>query len=166
MYGSFEQAVLDVYRGIVGEAGEDSIKKDEAFGLAADRLAEMVAAGALEVPARAAIMAQLEKADKHDKGSVDRALTALSAGIDPLAYDEDPLLDFVCTVGDGIRKSFRWISADDMREMDTLRYRNLRSAQDGYDRWRRLYDGWTPCLRRHGTVGAAFSAGDVPEFDS
>lgn len=165
-FESFEQAVETVYREVVAEAGEEPVKRQEAFDVAAERIGQLILDGVVTVPHDQAVRAALMSADERDGKAVDRVLSALSAGQESLGYDGDPFLDTVVVLGDGLRKSFRFVSLDDMAEMDRLRYQNLHRAQESYHRWREQYEGWSQCVRRHGTVGAAVAAGDVPEFDS
>lgn len=165
MYESFDDAVASIYREVVAESGDEAIKKQEAFDVASERVTQLVLDGVIDVPANAAIRAALEVVDKSDRDSVSKVLRAMSAGQDPLDYADDPMLDRVAIVGDGLRKTFRYVAVEDLREMDSLRYRNLRSAQESYHAWRMQYEAWEPCVKRHGTVGAAVAAGDVPEFD-
>ena len=164
-FESFDDAVANAYREVVAENGDDPIKKQEAFGIASERIAQLVLDGVVEVPADRAILAALEAADQQDGKSVDRTLTLLSSGYDALDFEDDPMLDRVAVLGTGLRKSFRHITIEDFRVMDSLRYQNLRSAQEAYHRWRVQFDAWQPCIERHRTMGNAVAAGDVPEFE-
>lgn len=161
-YESFDAAVEAVYREVVAEAGVEPMKRQEAFDIAVERITALIDDGVIIVPADQAIRAALLAADERDGRSVDRVLSAMLAGQDGLDYEVDPMLDTVVILGGGLRKSFRHVNDDDLRDMDALRYQNLRSAQDSYHRWREQFEAWAPCVRRHGTVGAAFAAGDVP----
>lgn len=163
---SFDDTVEAVYREVVAEAGRDPIKRQEAFDIAAGRIGQLILDGTVAVPHDRAVRSALLAADEKDGNSVDRVLAVLSAGQSPLQFDADPFLAVVATLGNGLRKSFQHITEDDMRDMDSLRYQNMHRAQVSYHRWRERFEAWTPCVRRHGTFGAAIAAGDVPEFDS
>jgi hypothetical protein len=164
-YESFDDAVANAYREVVAEGGDEPTKKQEAFDIAAERIVQLVLDGVIEVPHDKAIRAALDAVDQMDGKSVDRTLTLLSAGHDALDYEDDPMLDRVAVLGTGLRKSFRHITIEDFRVMDSLRYQNLRSAQEAYHRWRVQFEGWQPYIERHRTIGEAVAAGDVPDFD-
>lgn len=163
-YESFEDAVASVYREVVAEGGDEPTKRMEAFDIAIERITQLVLDGIVGVPHDQAIRAALMAVDERDGASVDKILSSMAAGQDALDFDADPMLDRIAVLGNGLRKSFRFVTVGDLREMDALRYQNLRSAQEAYDRWRRQYDAWEPCVRRHNTIGAAVSVGDVPDF--
>ena len=165
-YESFEQAVEAVYREVVAESGVESIKRQEAFDIASDRIGQLILDGVIAVPHDQAVRAALMAADDRDGKAVDRVLSVMASGQNPIDYEDDPFLETVVVLGDGMRKSFRHVNSDDLEAMDRLRYQNLHRAQEAYHRWREQYEGWTPCVRRHGTIGAAYAAGDVPEFDN
>ena len=57
------------------------------------------------------------------------------------------------------RKPWRNVTADDLRDMDRIRYHNYRKQAVAYDEWRESYDAVLPIVSRHGTVGTAASRG-------
>ena len=73
----------------------------------------------------------------------------------------DPKLapNIVVILGDGKRKPWRNVTADDLRDMDRIRYHNYRKQAVAYDEWRESYDAVLPIVSRHGTVGTAASRG-------
>lgn len=158
-YESFDETCARVYREVVEEFGDDGVKRTEAYDIATERVQQLVDAGALIVPAERAIRAALGDADERDGASVDRVLSLILEGVDALDMDDDPFGDRVAILGRGLRKSFRRLTAEDLREMDTIRYENMRAAQDAYNRWRDVYDPIIARLRHHRTIGDLIDAG-------
>jgi hypothetical protein len=100
------------------------------------RVRALIDAGDLKIPVDTAILAAFREADEHDGKSADKTMARRLRGEDSLDMDDDPGLAIVVTLGGGRRKPLAQINADDLREMDTLRYSNLRNAQNAYDVWR------------------------------
>lgn len=152
----WDTTVTRVYQEVIAEADpEDGMGRQEAFITAAARLQQMVDSGELFIDVSAAIRAALERADKSQGRAADSVIKRLASGQDDLGLDDDPTLDIVVILGDGKRKPWRHVTADDLRDMDRLRYQNYRKQAIAYDEWRESYDAVLPVVSRHGTVGSA-----------
>lgn len=158
-------ACTRIYRAVVADSGLDTISRKEALDELVVQIAPLVRAGKVAVDTDDAIRAAGRLVDDGDGRRADAVLRAAARGEDSLDLDGDPVLDLVTVLGDGMRKSWRHVTADDLREMDQVRYRNMRSAADGYDRWRRDYEPWLTILFRHATLADAVAAGDLPDVD-
>jgi len=155
----WHQDVLDVYRHVVATVEDESIQRQEAFQQAESRLLEMYDEGSLKIPANEAIRAALLEVDKRDGSRADAVLEAALSGQDSFGMEGDPILDVVVILGEGRRKLWRHVTSDDLREMDRLRYRNLRSQQHAYETWRDSYEPTLEALSRFPTFGDAVQHG-------
>ena len=156
----WDTTVTRVYQEVIAEADpDDGVGRQEAFTTAANRIQDMVNAGELFVDVSQAIRAALERADKSQGRAADAVIKRLATGQDDLGLDDDPTLNIVVILGDGKRKPWRNVTADDLRDMDRIRYHNYRKQAVAYDEWRESYDAVLPIVSRHGTVGTAASRG-------
>lgn len=162
MSETLHDAVTRIYRAIVADAGTEGIARKEAMDELVAQVTPLVRSGVVEVDPDAAIRAEGAACDDADGRRADAVLRAAAEGEDALDLEGDPVLDLVTVLGDGMRKAWRHVTVADLREMDQVRYRNLRRASDAYDRWRREYEPWLEILTRHATLGEAVSAGDLP----
>lgn len=164
----WDSTITRVYQEVVGEADPDQgTTRKEAFDTAHERIAAMVESGELFIDPNAAIRATLARVDESQGRAADAVLKRLRHGQDALRIEGDPFLDTVVVLGDGNRKPWRHVTAEDLREMDRLRYQNVRQQQVAYDNWRETYDYILPAVALYGTVGKADSAGafDVDDLD-
>lgn len=156
----WDTTVTRVYQEVIAEADpDDGVGRQEAFTTAASRIQDMVNAGELFVDVSQAIRAALERADKSQGRAADAVIKRLATGQDDLGLDDDQTLNIVVILGDGKRKPWRNVTADDLRDMDRIRYHNYRKQAVAYDEWRESYDAVLPIVSRHGTVGTAASRG-------
>lgn len=162
----WEQTVLRFYRAAVESAGDDGTTRKEALDAVVFLIMPMIAAGQVTVPIEDAIRAAVERADRIDGQRADDVLRSAARGEHSFGTDGDPILDVVVVLGEGRRKTWRHVTRHDLTEMDRLRYRNMRSAADAYDRWRRDFEPWLEVLLRHATLGEAVESGDLPPGDS
>ena len=156
----WDVTVTRVYQEVVGEADpEDGVGRQDAFISASTRLQEMVDSGELFIDVPQAIRAALERADRVQGRAADSVIKRLAMGQDSFDMDDDPGLDIVVILGNGRRKPWRHVTAEDLRDMDRLRYDNYRKQAIAYDEWRRSYDTVLPVVAQHGSVGTAAAAG-------
>lgn len=166
MSGQWHETVRRVYREVIANAGTEGTTRKVAFDEATERLLDMIESGRTQLVVEDAIRASLYAADDGDGKRADAVLRAAARGEHHLDVDGDPILDVVVVLGDGNRKAWRHVNRFDLTEMDRLRYRNMRSAADAYDRWRRDFEPWLEVLLRHATLGDAVESGDLPPGDS
>ncbi len=162
---SLLHACTRIYRAVVADAGVDTISRKEALDELVTVVTPLVATGVVVVDADDAIRRVGMAVDDADGRRADAVLRAAARGEDNLDLEGDPVLDLVTVLGDGMRKAWRHVTAGDLREMDQVRYRNMRQSSDAYDRWRRDYEPWLAVLFRHPTLGDAVLAGDLPDTD-
>lgn len=158
------QRIHDIYRAVVAESGAAKMPREQAIHAVAAQIQPMIDSGELVPDTYAWVKALVVAADKQDGAAADRVLAAIARGEDDLTTDSPmPYLDFVVTLGAGQRKVYRFLSLDDLDEMNELRHRNVRSVNRSYHRdWKPTYEGWRAVLRRNLTIGAAVEAGDLP----
>lgn len=152
------QIEMEAWR-TLGYSSWGAMREAEVKWAAADLIRAEVESGALSVPLDLAISSSLDKADDHDGGMADKVISRILKGEAALSFDDDPSLDLVVVLGAGQRKPLRNIGPDDLKIMDSLRYRNLRNASISYDQWRETYEHAITALSGHATFGAASEAG-------
>ena len=151
--------IARIYRETVGRSGFKGINRQDAFEEATALVMTEIRAGRLELDVDSAVRAALKDADHADGRSADRILKSAALGDVPLdGYD----INVVVTLGGGLRKQWADVDANDLRDMDVLRYQNVRNAQNAYDEWRTSYDAVLPVLFEFRTFGAAFTGGGFP----
>lgn len=153
---TWTETVARLYREAVAEAGEQGGQRQDAFMVASARVETEIRAGRLIVPTETVIRAELLKADESDGRRADSVLRTAATGQASLV---EPDLDLVVTLGRGRRKPWRWITRDDLREMDVVRFENVRAVQDSYAEWRTYYDTALAVLFQYPTFGEAVEAG-------
>lgn len=160
-YFEWNAKVREVYRTVVAECDPDEgVKLDEAKGVAAERIRSLVATGELRIPVDFAIRSALAKADENDGKIADRVIARMIRGEDALDFEDDPALDCVVVLGDGLRKPLRYVKREDLLAMDSLRYKNMRAQIAAYDEWRETYERALSAVIKHGTFGAAVESGE------
>lgn len=161
----FYTTVRTTYRDVVARAHEDGTDLKNATDEVAEIVAPLIKQGDLTVPLDDLIRHAVNDVDRVDGRRADTALRAIANGEEALDLSGDPALDVVVKLGNGRRKSLRYITQADLMLMDELRYANMRNAQDSYDRWRRTYEPWFRVLNRHATVETAHASGDLPDLE-
>lgn len=156
----WQHEVLAVYREVVAAADpETGVRRQDAYATASERLLDMEARGELKIPPHEAIRAALRQADSADGARADAVLKVALEGQDAFGLEGDPILDVVVVLGDGLRKPWRYVTRDDLMEMDRVRYRNVKSVNNAYDDWRTRFEPTLAALVRHTTFGEAVAAG-------
>lgn len=155
----YEQVVSRVWRETVAATSVEGIQSREAKEAAAMTLARMVEADELKIPYLDAIYAALDRAEDADGKSADRIIKHWNSGQSGFDLEGDPGLDLVVKVGRGMRKTWRNINADDLRQMDVNRYENARNAANAYDDWRNFYNAAVAAVIEAETFGAAVDGG-------
>lgn len=159
----FSTTVNQIYRDALAEFGADGAQMREVFATVRPRIRALVESGALTIDVDGAIDAELLAVDMANGKQADRVLAQLAGGQEQFSFDSDPMLDVVVTLGKGLRKQWRDITAVDLRVMDELRYENVRKQQDAYGQWRVSYSPVLSVLDRFSTVGDAIAAGAFGE---
>lgn len=162
------QRIQDIYRAVVADSGTEKIPREQAIHMVAAQIQPLIDSGEVVPDTYSWVKALVVAADRADGAAADKVLAAIARGEDDLTTDSPmPYLDFVVTLGGGHRKVYRFLSLDDLDEMDELRHRNVRSVNRSYHKdWKPTYEGWRPILRRNLTIGAAVQAGDLPNDDA
>jgi hypothetical protein len=109
-----------------------------------------------------AIRAELRRADEADGRSADQIIQRAAYGAVPLTNAD---LDVVVTLGGGLRKAWADVTADDMAQMNELRFQNFRKVAASYEDFNRAYLRIREVVFQHRTFGAAFEAGGFPPAD-
>jgi len=159
--------ITDLYRAIVADAGAEGITRREALDQLVEQVIPLWKSGDVELDPADLIRQAGRAVDESDGHRADDALAQIAAGADDLSLDADPLLDCVVTLGRGRRKTWRWIVAADLLEMDANRFGNVVAVTRNYrEKWKPQIDAWLPVLMRHPTIGAAVEAEDLPQIDA
>lgn len=155
-----EEAIKREYQRIVAESGDTGVTKERAASDAADEVARLIDLGEVEAPpVRDALLKIVNVVDGQQGASADRVIARLARGEVGLDLDGDPVLDMVVTLGKGDRKSWRFITAHDLRRMDSERNKNYEAQREAMIRWQSDYTAILPVVMAHRTVGAAVAAG-------
>jgi hypothetical protein len=78
---------------------------------------ELVAGGFVKVPVRSiyeAIGVGLSRADERDQWLMDKALRMLTVGQASFGLEGDPILDVTVVIGDGLRRSYCFVTVLDL----------------------------------------------------
>lgn len=157
------ETIARIYRGIVADSGTTGIKRTDALDELVRQIEPMWRAGDIRLDVADLIRNLGRRVDEADGQRADDALALIASGADDLSLDADPVLDLSVTLGRGLRKAWRNVTADDLLLMDVARSANVRSVSIAYQtKWRPQIDAWLPVLMRHSTIGAAVLAGDLP----
>lgn len=155
--------ITNLYRAVVADSGVEKIAFQQAVHEVAAQVQPLIDSGELVPDTYSWVKALVTQVDKAEKGSTDETIAAICRGEDDLSLDAPDYLDRVVTLGGGGRKSWRFVTAGDLDEMDELRHRNVRSVNRSYHKdWKPKYLALGAVLRRNLTLGAAVQAGDLP----
>lgn len=115
---NFYEYVDERFREVVADAGDDGIKRDDAIGRLLPEVERALALRDISLPVdpESLIRAHLEREDKGRRGRQARDIEHLRAiaGDETILGIDDPWLNTVCVVGDGLRKAWRHVSGDDL----------------------------------------------------
>lgn len=127
----FNEAAVAEYRRVVAAQGSSAehVNKLDMFAIAADTIRQRIHDGELDIPIEDAIHAALEKADSRDGQAADGILARIARGEVGLSMWPDPLLDVVVTLGQGRRKAWKHVTAEDLAAMADLRNQNTKAAR-------------------------------------
>lgn len=159
---SYKDTVSRVWRETVASYGSDGINRPEAMESAAATLMVEVRAGRLSIDLDRAVRDALARADESDGRAADKIIERAAYG-EVLLVDAD--LDVVVTLGAGMRKVWRDVSAEDLEVMDAVRFENFRKVSASYTRFNKAVTRIMATVSAHGTVGAAYDAGGFPPAD-
>lgn len=159
MNDDFNQTVNRYYQDALSEFGPEGAQLRDVMNIVRPRIRALVDSGQLEIDVDGAIDAELLTVDVANGKQADRVLGRLSNGYDALALVDDPMLDVVVTLGRGLRKQWRDVTANDLRLMDDLRFDNVRKQQDAYSSWRAAFSPVVAVLAGFATIGDAVAAG-------
>lgn len=157
----WQETLTRIYREATAEAGPDGADRQETLIVAAARVATEIRSGRLKYALDDFIRSELIRTDESDGKKADAIIRVAATGQGTFELT-DAILDVVVTLGKGRRKPWRFVSAADLKDMDRLRYSNLRNAQNSYDEWRSYYDLALPVLVQFGTFEKATDAGGFP----
>lgn len=156
---SAETALRDEYQRVVNGSGDEKITRSEAAAIAAENVDRLIDQGEVQEPSRHdALVAKVVAIDARQGQAADRIIEKLSRGEVQLFEDGD-MLNTVVTLGGGYRKSWRHVTADDLRAMDKERNANFKSQVEAKKRWDASLAAVLPVVLEFRTVGAAVSAG-------
>jgi hypothetical protein len=161
---SWGQAILAEYQKVVSQADDpDGIRRTQAIRLTVDSIQRRISNGEIDFDTdgilKSAIRAEVERADRSQGRSADAALARTIRGEITLDMEDDPFLNTVVTIGNSRRKSWRNVTADDLREMYELRAENTKRQVEALKQFEQDYHAFQPVLMEYGTVGKAIMAG-------
>jgi hypothetical protein len=159
---SRNDTITRVYREAVASYGTSGVNRAEAVESATATLMAEYNAGRFVVDVERAIRAELRRADEADGRSADQIIQRAAYGAVPLTNAD---LDVVVTLGGGLRKAWADVTADDMAQMNELRFQNFRKVAASYEDFNRAYLRIREVVFQHRTFGAAFEAGGFPPAD-
>lgn len=140
----------------IDAAAETGMSKADAEAQAVATLMVEVNAGRLTLDLESAVLSQVRKADEAHGRMADSLLSKIAAG-DALLFTED--LDYVVTLGGGLRKAWYFVDAADLDAMNEIRYKNYRSVRESFQEFNGNVIAVRPIVVEHGTMGAAYEAG-------
>ena len=150
------QTIRRVYREAIDSYGNHGVKREEAVESAVATLLVEHRAGRLDIDIEAAIRAEVIRADETDGRSADGLLRRIADGSVPLVEAD---FDVVVTLGKGQRKSWRYVTADDLATMVEVRYENYKKVRAAFDEFNVNVSFVLARIEGHGFMYAAFEAG-------
>jgi hypothetical protein len=159
------------YRSVVGEADPAAgINRRFAFERAATRIRARLDNGELDIPLDDVIdrhiHSSLQTADRTDARAADRVLERLAGGEASLSMDDDPFLDTVVTLGDGLRKQWRHIKSIDLVSMHDIRAENMQRQEKAFKAFTENIRMLSRAIDGFDTVGQAWDAGALTQAAS
>lgn len=155
-----ESAVRSEYQRIVAEYGNEGVTKDRALSDAVDIVMKRIDLGEVAEPSRRSALLKLgNDIDNRQGKAADKVIERLANGEGDLILDGDPFLDTVVTLGKGIRKTWRYITVEDLRMMADLRADNHRKVEEAERKFQRNVALVIATTAAYTTVGMAYEAG-------
>ena len=156
---SAHKAMAAAYRKQVGLAKDDGLSVQRAIRDAADEVRYLVDMGEVHAPDMIASLVNIgQKVDKEEKSYTDAIIRKLANG-EVTLFDVDDTLSAVVTLGEGRRKSWRYVTAQDLNEMFELRRKNHQKQLEAFERFSDNVDVIMRAIAAHGTVELAVQAG-------
>lgn len=157
---SSEEAIKREYQRIVGESGDAPVSLSAALSDAADITMKNIDLGEVEAPPiREALISIGKSVDKKQGAASDGVISRLARGEVDFGMEGDPFLSTVVTLGGGRRKSWRYVTGQDLQEMHQLRRENFDKAKSALERFELDYESVLPVVFEFRTVGEAVHAG-------
>lgn len=154
-------AFRTVYREVTAEFGPDGGNRSDILDRAAERLAAQVRSGMVEFDYASAIRAELVKVDESEGKRADNIIRAAATGQGEFQITTE-VLDVVVTLGAGLRKQWRDVTAKDLEAMNEIRYRNYRNVKSSYEEWFQHYRSIRAVVFKFATFGVAVEQGGFP----
>ncbi len=152
-----------IYRETLSSYGGGGINRPEAMESALSTVMVEVHAGRIKLDFEQAVLAELKRADEADGRAADGIIQRMCHGQVPLTEDD---LDVVVTLGKGLRKSWRFVTGDDLVQMRELRRENYKKVKASFDEFAHNVNRLLPVLFEYRTVGDAHAGGGFPPSDS
>lgn len=159
MADNWGNEVARIYRAEIAKRGPGGADRKDVMDSAATRIERMIRDGELQYSLARYIRSELLRADEADGKRADDIIRTAATGQGSFEFAD---MDVVVTLGGGRRKLWRNVTADDLRSMNDVRYRNFRDVKKSYDAWFKNYRLALPVLVEYVTFGAAVAAGGFP----
>lgn len=156
---SAEQAMLAEYQRVVNASGDEAIDIQRAISDAADQVQYLIDNGMVREPdMREALKSIGKSIDRKQGQSADKILAKLARGQVHL-FEDDSFLTTVVTLGGGMRKTWRYITGQDLIGMREERRKNVKAAVESLDSFEHDFNSVIETVMAYTTVGAAAVAG-------
>ena len=157
------EAIAQEYHRIVDDAANEGISRHDAVTLATEQVMNLIDAGWTFAPdPEDAIRLAAKKFDEAQKRTADSILAALASGESSAPVPPAEINRTVVTLGGGKRKTWRHVTADDIKLMTDERALNVRRQQQAIKTWRQNAENVAPVVEQYGTVGDALDASALP----
>lgn len=157
-----DEFILGEYRGIVDAAADDGVKRPEAVAEIAERAAKAIADGTLDLPSDVVeriVGRAINDHDNHERRGAAVRMEYVAGALrdETILGRDDPILDGVAQVGNGIRKTWRHVGIDDITAMIEAKTEHAAAAAVAANEFARHGGQVIRCLMKlgHGaTIGA------------
>ena len=155
---SARNAMAKAYRERVALAKEEGVSVQHAISEAAYDVRYLIDMGEVNAPDVIASLVDIgQKVDKEEKSHTDSIIKKLANG-EVTMFDCEETLSAVVTLGEGRRKSWRFVMAQDITEMFELRRKNHQKQAEAFERFSRDVEAIMPVLSVYSTVEKAVLA--------
>lgn len=155
-----EQAMKTAYQEYVHNAGQSGTSMQEAVAFAADEVRQLIESGEVQEPDMFGALRHIgAKVDDSQGKSADSIIKRLNRGQSELDLGLADILMTVVTLGKGERKSWEYVTPEDLQEMDLVRRENVNRVLEAYREWETDYIGLSEKIMPFGTVGNAYRNG-------
>lgn len=157
------EAIAQEYHRIIDDSANDGITRHDAIALATEQVLNLIDAGWSFAPDPAdGIRLAAKKFDESQGRTADAVLAALASGESSAPVPPAEINRTVVTLGGGKRKTWRHVTADDIKLMTDERALNVRRQQHAIKTWRENAQNISPIVKQYGTVGDALDASALP----